>query len=272
MATNICKTRNQHNMHMITDSLSLLFSLDLIFHSACSVQKFNNFLSLCLHTTSLSHPPHLSVPTFHPPMTHLLTPLLCVRPHIPSIPCQPSSPSLLHFHQSPINLPSSLLCFISTPIHRPTQPSLPQSKHLILQVPDTVPVGELLMGSAALGQHAALKATHVEEQVRVVLTVDGHEAAVPLDGGHGARQAVLDVPEHRATPVWIEICMVSKTLWLSEPCALRFVWSERLVFVSALSIDICRGQEGSMFVGALCIVICMVRKTHVCQCPQLRHL
>lgn len=68
--------------------------------------------------------------------------------------------------------------------------------HLILQVPDPVLVGELLVAGAALGQDAALEAAHVEQQVGVVLAVHGHEAVLPLHRGHRAGQTVLDVPEH----------------------------------------------------------------------------
>ena len=68
--------------------------------------------------------------------------------------------------------------------------------HLVLEVPHSVFVGELLVGGAGLGEDAALEAAHVEEQVRVVLGVDGDEGVIPLHGGDGARQPVLDVPEH----------------------------------------------------------------------------
>lgn len=53
--------------------------------------------------------------------------------------------------------------------------------HLVLQIPHAVLVGELLVAGAALWQNAALKATHVEEQVGVVFAVDGHKAVLPLD-------------------------------------------------------------------------------------------
>lgn len=53
--------------------------------------------------------------------------------------------------------------------------------HLVLQIPHAVLVGELLVTGAALWQNAALKATHVEEQVGVVFAVDGHKAVLPLD-------------------------------------------------------------------------------------------
>lgn len=72
--------------------------------------------------------------------------------------------------------------------------------YLILQIPHSVPVRELLVRGAALGQDAALKAAHVEQEVGVVLAVHRHKAALPLDGGHRARQTVLDVPEHCASP------------------------------------------------------------------------
>ena len=60
----------------------------------------------------------------------------------------------------------------------------PLLRHLILQVPHAILVGELLVGGAHLRQDAALKATHVEQQVGVVLAVHGHKAVLPLDSGH----------------------------------------------------------------------------------------
>jgi len=75
--------------------------------------------------------------------------------------------------------------------------------HLVLQVPDAVLVHELLVDGAALGQEAALEAGHVEEEVGVVFGVDGGEGVLPLDGGDGARQAVLDVPEDGTAQVHV---------------------------------------------------------------------
>ena len=75
----------------------------------------------------------------------------------------------------------------------------PLTTNLILQIPDTIFVCELLVAGAALGQDAALKATHVEEQIGVVLAVHGHKAVLPLHRGHRAGQAVFDVPEDSAT-------------------------------------------------------------------------
>lgn len=77
-----------------------------------------------------------------------------------------------------------------------SHPGIALPAHLVLQVPDPVLVGELLVAGAALGQDAALEATHVEQQVGVVLAVHGHKAVLPLHRGHRAGQTVLDVPEH----------------------------------------------------------------------------
>lgn len=52
--------------------------------------------------------------------------------------------------------------------------------YLILQVPDTVLVGELLVAGATFGQNTALKTTHVKQQIGVVLAVNGDEAVLPL--------------------------------------------------------------------------------------------
>ena len=75
--------------------------------------------------------------------------------------------------------------------------------HLVLQVPHAVLVHELLVHGAALGQQAALEAGHVEEEIGVVLGVDGGERGLPLHGGDGARQPVLDVPEDGAAEVHV---------------------------------------------------------------------
>lgn len=75
------------------------------------------------------------------------------------------------------------------------------SPHLILQVPDTILVGEFFIAGAALGQDAALKATHVKQQIGVILAVNGHEAILPLHRGDRSRQTVLDIPEYSTTTV-----------------------------------------------------------------------
>lgn len=56
------------------------------------------------------------------------------------------------------------------------------------------------MRRANLGQNATFKAAHVKEKVRVVLAVHRYKAFLPQNGSHRARQAVLHVPEHCATP------------------------------------------------------------------------
>ena len=76
---------------------------------------------------------------------------------------------------------------------------------LVLQVPDAVAVRKLFVRHAALGQDAALEAGHVEQQVGVVLGVDGHERALPQNGRHGARQPVLDVPKDGAAEVHVRL-------------------------------------------------------------------
>ena len=73
--------------------------------------------------------------------------------------------------------------------------------YLILQVPYSVSVREFLVCGPTLGQDAALEATHVEEQVGIVLTVHRNKAVLPLDGGHRARQTILDIPEDSSPPV-----------------------------------------------------------------------
>ena len=56
----------------------------------------------------------------------------------------------------------------------------------ILEVPDAVPVDHLLPDRADLGQDPALEAVHAEQQVGVVLRVDGDEGVLPGDVGEGA--------------------------------------------------------------------------------------
>mmetsp|Transcript_82933 Transcript_82933/g.149644 ORF Transcript_82933/g.149644 Transcript_82933/m.149644 type:complete len:355 (+) Transcript_82933:1047-2111(+) len=74
---------------------------------------------------------------------------------------------------------------------------------VVLQLPDTLPLGELLLEGADLGQDAHLKAAHVEEHVGVVLGVDRCEGVVPHEVGDAARQPVLHLPEHRAAKVHV---------------------------------------------------------------------
>lgn len=60
----------------------------------------------------------------------------------------------------------------------------------------------VLLG-ATLGQNATFEAAHGEEQVRVVLAVDRHEAVLPLHRSDCSRQPVLDVPEDGAAQIHV---------------------------------------------------------------------
>ena len=62
---------------------------------------------------------------------------------------------------------------------------------------------ELVVCRSTLGQYATLKATHVEEEVGVVLAVHRHKGILPQDGGDGTRQSVLDVPEDSPAQVHV---------------------------------------------------------------------
>jgi hypothetical protein len=47
-----------------------------------------------------------------------------------------------------------------------------------------------------LGKNTALKTTHVEQQIWIVLGVDTDKAVFPLDSSRGTWKSVLDVPEN----------------------------------------------------------------------------
>lgn len=70
------------------------------------------------------------------------------------------------------------------------------SPHLILQVPHTIFVSELFIGSSGFGEDTTFKATHVEQEVGVVLGVDRDKGILPLYSRYGARESVFNVPEH----------------------------------------------------------------------------
>lgn len=65
-----------------------------------------------------------------------------------------------------------------------------------MQVPHTIFVSELFIGSSGFGEDATFKATHVEQEVWVVLGVDRDKGILPLYGRDGARETVFNVPEH----------------------------------------------------------------------------
>ena len=73
--------------------------------------------------------------------------------------------------------------------------------YLILQVPNTIPMCELLKRCAALGQNTTLKTTHVKQKIWIVFTVDRHKAFIPGECGDRSRQAVFNVPEHSTAEI-----------------------------------------------------------------------
>jgi hypothetical protein len=73
---------------------------------------------------------------------------------------------------------------------------------LIREVPHGVLERVLLAAHGSdLRQDTDLEPAHREQELRVLLRVDADEGVLPLDGRERAREAVLDVPEHRATEV-----------------------------------------------------------------------
>ena len=182
--------------------------IHLIFFFSCHLlPSLTQPPSFTLHPTPTLHTPH-------PPLTH---------PHTPPSPFTPAPISTLHpscnpLHSSftppppftPLTPPSppSFTLHPSPYFHppiphatpHPTRPSPPgPTPHLILQIPHPISVGELLKLHAALWLNAAVKATHVEEKVWIVLAVHRDEAHLPRNSCDGAGEAVLDVPEDSST-------------------------------------------------------------------------
>ena len=73
----------------------------------------------------------------------------------------------------------------------------------VLQVPNSVLVDKLFVGGSAFWQNATFKAAHVEEQIGVVLGVDGGEGVVPLHSRHRTRQAIFNIPKDRASKIHV---------------------------------------------------------------------
>ena len=88
-------------------------------------------------------------------------------------------------------------------------------------------MGELLERRSDLGQDAALEAAHVEENVWVVLAVDGDKRPLPLDGGDGARETILYVPED--SPAQVDIMFHEPHASISRPTLLVIVADNVLV-------------------------------------------
>jgi hypothetical protein len=50
-----------------------------------------------------------------------------------------------------------------------------------------------------LGQNPALKPSHIEQQIRVVLRINAGKRLLPLNRGHRSGQTIFDVPENCST-------------------------------------------------------------------------
>jgi len=87
-------------------------------------------------------------------------------------------------------------------IHSQVRLCRPLLGSLVLQIPHSVLGGhELFVQGSDLGQDSDFEASHAEQKIRVVLAVNRHETAFPLDSGDASRQSVLDVPEHGSSQV-----------------------------------------------------------------------
>lgn len=64
-------------------------------------------------------------------------------------------------------------------------------RSFVLQVPDTVFVCRGIVEHSDLRSDPQFEAGHVEEQVRVVLTIHTHEAVVPVESSQRARKSTL---------------------------------------------------------------------------------
>ena len=53
----------------------------------------------------------------------------------------------------------------------------------------------------AFGQNPALKSAHAEQKIGVVLAINRDKCSVPLNGGHGSWQSILDVPKHSSSKI-----------------------------------------------------------------------
>ncbi len=111
-----------------------------------------------------------------------------------------------------------------------------------MQVPDTVYMSKLLESGPDLGQNTTLKATHIEQEVGVVLAVHGHKAALPLDGCDGARETILDIPEHSSTQ--IDVMLHESHPSIAWPALLVVVADNVLVVGVRMFSQVAVGGEG----------------------------
>lgn len=116
--------------------------------------------------------------------------------------------------------------------------------YLILEIPYSIPVSELLKGCPDLWQDSTLKATHVEEKVGVVLAVDGDKAALPLDGRDRSREAVLDVPEDG--PPQVHVVLHEPHPSVSRPALLVVVTDNVLIIGVRVLCEVALDQVTSL--------------------------
>ena len=61
-------------------------------------------------------------------------------------------------------------------------------------------MSEFLVHHPTFREYPHLKSSHVEEKVGIVFTVNGDKTILPLNGRHGARESVLNLPKYSTTP------------------------------------------------------------------------
>mmetsp|Transcript_15168 Transcript_15168/g.27300 ORF Transcript_15168/g.27300 Transcript_15168/m.27300 type:complete len:258 (+) Transcript_15168:3164-3937(+) len=126
------------------------------------------------------------------------------------------------------NLPDSIVeLFDRELVDSEVRHSRPLLCSFVLKVPSPVGYGELLRHHADLGQDSHVEATHVEQQVGVVLAVHTYEGVIPRNGGDGPRQAVFYVPEDTSPEVDVVFHKPHPTV--SRPALLVLVAHDVLV-------------------------------------------
>lgn len=119
----------------------------------------------------------------------------------------------------------------------------------MLEVPEAT--GEVDIGGGvggpASGKDTALEARHGEEEVGVVLGVHRDEGALPVDGGDGARQAVLDVPEDG--PAQVHVVLHETHAGITGPALLVVVTDNVLVVGVGVFGEVALDQVTSLLSG-----------------------
>lgn len=60
-------------------------------------------------------------------------------------------------------------------------------------------MGKFLVRSSAFWQNSTLESTHIEQQIRIILTVYADETILPLYRSRGSGQSIFYVPEYSTT-------------------------------------------------------------------------